>query len=204
MCDPNSFFAGHGIDKIPNIGKKELLLSKSWNKKWGPLYLIVFALKLQKVRTTSIPCDFWVRMGDCQNGMYVEVGKKALKNTILWNYIEIKQLGIENDVIKMKFEYHSKWFSTIHCRRPRWESWTQQHPFRLRFAHFQHFETPSWPEKLLSKILLTFLFDRRRFNNVSAEAFFLRQPSCYARWEMRSAKLENHLKFIPQQKCEIN
>ena len=58
-------------------------------------------------------------MGDCQNGMYVEVGKKALKNTILWNYIEIKQLGIENDVIKMKFEYHSKWFSTIHCRRPR-------------------------------------------------------------------------------------
>ena len=51
--------------------------------------------------------------------MYVEVGKKALKNTILWNDIEIKQLGIENDVIKMKFEYHSKWFSTIHCRRPR-------------------------------------------------------------------------------------
>ena len=45
--------------------------------------------------------------------------KKALKNTILWNYIEIKQLGIENDVIKMKSEYHSKWFSTIHCRRPR-------------------------------------------------------------------------------------
>ena len=31
-------------------------------------------------------------------------------------YIEIKQLGIENDVIKMKFEYHLKWFSTIHCR----------------------------------------------------------------------------------------
>ena len=137
VCDPNSFSAGHGIDKIPNIGKNELLLSKSWNKKWGPLYLIVFALKLQKVRTTSIPCDFWVRIGaTVKTACMWKLEKKHWKIRFYGIYIEIKQLGIE-----MKFEYHLKWFSTIHCRRPRWESWTQQHPFCLRFAHFQHFET---------------------------------------------------------------
>ena len=45
-----------------------------------PLYLIAFALKLQKVRTTCILYDFLSEdRGDCQNGMYVEVGNKCVE-----------------------------------------------------------------------------------------------------------------------------
>ena len=52
-------------------------------------------------------------------------------------------------------------------------------------------------KKLRWKIPITFLFDRRKFNQVSAEALFhgghlvIRNEGCTA------AKLENHLKFIP-------
>ena len=136
LPSPRKQTTGHGIDKIPSIGKKELLLSKSRNKKWGPLYLTVFALKLQKVGTTCIPCDFWVRIGaTAKTACMWKLEQKHWKIRFYGIYIEKKQLGSENDVIKMKLEYHLKWFSTIHCRRPWWESWTQQHPFRLRYAH---------------------------------------------------------------------
>ena len=36
--------------------------------------------------------------GDCQNGMYVEVGKKALKNTILWNLHRDKAIRNRDEV----------------------------------------------------------------------------------------------------------
>ena len=130
-----------------------------------------FCVKQQKVRTTCIPCDFWVSIGaTVKKACKWQLEKKHWKIRFYGIYIEIKQLGIENDVIKIKFEYHLKWFSTIHYRRPWWESWTQQHAFRL--CTFSTLWDSSWPEKLLSKILLTFLFDRRRLNNVSAEALF--------------------------------
>ena len=70
---------------------------------------------------------------------------------------------------------------------------TQQNAYRFRKAHFQHFET-HLSEKLktaLWKIPLTFLFDRRHFNHVSAEALVLQggHPVMRSEW----AKLE----FIP-------
>ena len=42
------------------------------------------------------------------------------------------------------------------------------------------------------------------FKQCFCRSSFSRRPSCYAQWEVRSAKLENHLKFVPQRKCEIN
>ena len=86
VCDPNSFefSAGHGIAKIPNIGKKELLLSKSRNYEWGPLYLIVFALKLQKVRTTCNPCDFWVSIGATVKTACMWKLKKSIEKNTIW------------------------------------------------------------------------------------------------------------------------
>ena len=93
---------------------------------------------------------------------------------------------------------------SVHYRRPRWGSLTQQHAYRLRKAHFQDFETHLSQKKLLWKIPITFPFDRRHL------VMFLQKLFVYGgHLVMRSegctvAKLENHLKFIPSRKWTWN
>ena len=61
----------------------------------------------------------------------------------------------------------------------------------------------SQQETTASKIPIAFLFSQLHFNNVTSHALFLRRPSCYAQWEMRSAKPGNHLKHFFFQKTHI-
>ena len=72
--------------------------------------------------------------------------------------------------------------------------WTQQHVYLLRYAHFQHFEAHLGQKKKAMENSI----------NVSLLSMFLQElkssfsrwPSSCAQWEVHSAELEKHLKYI--------
>ena len=114
--------------------------------------VLVFAVELQKVRTTCIFSDFWEEdWGEIQNGMNVKGEKKKA------------------------FKWKSKWVSTS-LTSTRWGSpWgsrTQQHAYCLRYAHSQHIETHLGKKQTQAKISITFLFSQLHFNNVTLDALF--------------------------------
>ena len=150
-------------------------------KRWGSPHLFL-RYSCRECTAPAFLTIFEREVGGFQNDMYVERGRKYWKIRFYGIYIEIKQYGVGHNLIEVKLECHLKWFSAEHplskasVRKCNW----QQHTYRLHYEHSLHFET---------------LLGQK--NCYRSRSSLSPQLSCYAQGEVWSAKLENHLKFIP-------
>ena len=130
--------------------------------------VLVFAVELQKGRTKCIFSDFWERTGASFKIECMWKGKRVLKNPFLQN--------LHRDIT---FKTKSLWVGkvskhklNIHYRGSPRGSGTQQHAYRLRYAHSQHTESHLGKKQQQAKISIPFLFSQLHFNNVTSRALF--------------------------------
>ena len=90
--------------------------------------------------------------------------------------------------MKIKVNKHKL---NIHYWGSLWGSRTQQHAYRLRYAHSHQSESHLGKKQRRAKIAIAFLFGQLHFNNVTSHALFYG-----GHLVMRSAKPGNHLKAL--------